>query len=183
MMSKYTLLTLASFLCLIFAFVMKDQVFPDMECETLEDETVQLPADISGKYSIIGLAYSQKAEDDLKTWYKPVYYKFVHEPEDPPMFYEPYDVNLYFVPMFSGVKKAAAGKVKKKMLEGVDPKLQPHILIYKGSAKEYKDELNLEEKDTPYFFVLDEEGKIIHREEGAFSKSKLANIEKVIDDF
>ncbi|HNR73963.1 MAG TPA: hypothetical protein PKM03_07045, partial [Cyclobacteriaceae bacterium] len=51
--------------------------FPDMEAETVEDKKVNLPADTKGKYTLLGLAYSKKSEDELNTWFSPIYNKFV----------------------------------------------------------------------------------------------------------
>lgn len=92
-----------------------------------------------------------------------------------------YDVNVYFIPMFTGINAAATGTAKKKALKNVDPQLLPYILFYKGELKRFKDELDFEKKDIPYFFVLDQEGKIVFATSGAFSESKLDQIEEVIE--
>ena len=57
------------------------KIFPDMEAETVEDKKVKLPNDTKGKYTLLGLAYSKKSEDDLNSWFSPVYNKFVRKPE------------------------------------------------------------------------------------------------------
>ena len=51
--------------------------FPEMEAESLTNQMVNIPADISGKYTLIGLAYSKKSEKDLKTWFNPTYNQFI----------------------------------------------------------------------------------------------------------
>jgi hypothetical protein len=47
--------------------------------------------------------------------------------------------------------------------------------------KPYKEALDFEKKDTPYFFVLDAEGKIIHATSGKFTDAKLGAIEDVLE--
>lgn len=157
--------------------------FPNMECTNLDDKAVQLPIATQGKYTLVGIAYSRKAEENLKTWFKPVFYKFIFKPENPPLFYEPYDVNLYFIPMFTGVSQATQGAARNKMRSQVDQKLHPYVLLYKGELARYRDALAFSSKDIPYFFVLDAAGKIVYATSGAYSEAKMAKVEEILDDF
>ncbi len=93
-----------------------------------------------------------------------------------------YDVNVYFVPMFTGVNAAATGTAKKKALKNTDPQLLPYILFYRGELKKYKEALDFEKRDIPYFFVLDKEGKIVYATSGAFSEAKMDALEEAIQD-
>ena len=157
------------------------KVFPEMNVETVDDKKVSLPKDVKGKYTLLGLAYSKKSEDELNTWFNPVFSKFIQKPTGM-MEGMGYDVYVYFVPMFTGVNAAATGTAKRKALKSVDPLLLPYILFYKGELKKYKEELDFERRDIPYFFVLDPEGKIIFATDGAFSATKMESIEAVIDN-
>ncbi len=152
-----------------------------MVAETVDDRKVNLPQDIKGKYTLLGLAYSKKSEDDLNTWFSPIYSKFIQKPTGM-MVGLGYDVNIYFVPMFTGINAAATGTAKRKALKNTDPKLLPYILFYKGELKKYKDALDFERKDIPYFFVLDADGKIVFATDGAYSDDKMESIESVIDN-
>jgi len=156
------------------------KMFPAMETETVEDKKVSLPGDAKGKYTLLGLAYSKKSEDELNTWFTPVYNKFLQK-GDGLMAGMGYDVNVYFIPMFTGVNAAATGTAKKKALKNMDPLLLPHILFYKGELKTYKEALDFERKDIPYFFVLDPTGKIVYATSGAFSEAKLDKVEESIE--
>ncbi|MBX2899410.1 MAG: hypothetical protein KF775_07155 [Cyclobacteriaceae bacterium] len=157
------------------------KVFPDMEAETVEDVKVQLPSDTRGKFTLLGLAYSKKSEDELNTWFSPVYNKFVKKATGM-MAGMGYDVNVYFVPMFTGINAAATGTAKKKAIKNVDQALLPHILFYKGELRTYKEALDFEKKDIPYFFVLNAEGKIVYATSGKFTQAKLDEIEDSIED-
>ncbi len=157
--------------------------FPDLSGLKVNGKEVTLPADGAGKYTLIGMAYSKKSEDDLKSWYGPVYNKFVHKAEGGGLFDSfGYDVNVYFVPMFTGIKSAAEPAARKKALKKMDPRLHDNVLFYRGKLKPYKDKLDFEKKDIPYFFVLDPNGKIVHATSGAFSDRKLDRVEEAIDE-
>lgn len=156
------------------------KTFPDMEAETVEDKVVKLPADVQGKHTLLGLAYSKKSEDELNSWFQPVFEKFIQKNKG---LFEGfgYDVNVFFVPMFTGVNAAATGTAKRKAIKNVDPQLLPYILFYKGDLKPYKDALDFEKKDIPYFFVLDPSGKIVYATSGRYSVKKLDEVENVLE--
>jgi hypothetical protein len=156
------------------------KMFPGMEAETVEDKKVKLPEATKGKYTLLGLAYSKKSEDELNGWFNPVFAKFIQKTNGL-MAGMGYDVNVYFIPMFTGVNAAATGTAKKKAIKNVDPQLLPYILFYKGELKTYKEALDFEKKDIPYFFVLDPDGKIIYATSGKYSVDKLDKVEEVIE--
>ena len=159
------------------------QSFPEMETTLLNDQVLNLPQDTKGKYTLIGMSYSKKSEDDLVTWFNPVYQNFIHKPDKASLFSNDYDVNVFFIAMFSGVNKAALGTVKKKMRKHSHPELEPHLLFYKGEIKSFKQSLNLDRKDTPYFFVLDEKGEIVYTTSGAYSRDKMDDVEELLEEW
>ena len=169
---------------LVFSMQLSAQVvgtqFPDMEAETVDDQKVVLPNDVKGKYTLVGLAYSKKSEDELNGWFQPIFTKFIQKNKG---LFESfgYDVNVYFIPMFTGVKTTAAGTAKKKAAKDIDPQLLPYILFYKGELKTYKEALDFEKKDIPYFFVLDKEGKIVYATSGKYTAKKLDEVEEVLE--
>jgi hypothetical protein len=157
-----------------------NRIFPDLVAQTVDDKVVTLPKDAAGKFTLLGLAYSKKSEDDLNTWFEPVFGKFIQKPTGL-MAGMGYDVNVYFIPMFTGINAAATGTAKKKAAKSMDPQLLPYLLFYKGDLKPYKDALDFDRRDTPYFFVLDANGKILYATSGAYSDDKMDAIEAVID--
>jgi hypothetical protein len=170
---------------LAFSIVSSAQVigkmFPDMVAETSDDKKVNLPGDTKGKYTLLGLAYSKKSEDELNGWFNPVFSKFIQKSKGL-MADMGYDVNVYFVPMFTGVNAAATGTAKKKAIKNVDPQLLPYILFYKGELKTYKEALDFEKRDIPYFFVLDPTGKIVYATSGKYTDEKMDEVEAVIEE-
>ena len=152
-----------------------------MEAESLTNKNVDIPKDIVGKHSLIALAYSKKAEDDLKTWFEPIYNQFIYKNPNPGPFDFSFDVNAYFIPMFTGAKRPAYKKVMNKMKKTISERLQPNVLFYKGTIKQYKDALNFDGKDVPYFYVLDPKGKIVYATFGRYSKGKMQEITDAVE--
>lgn len=170
--------------CIVFTNVTAQvigKMFPAMQAETVEDKKVKLPDATKGKFTLLGLAYSKKSEDELNTWFQPIFQKFIQKNTG---LFEGmgYDVNVYFVPMFTGVNAAATGTAKKKALKNIDPNLLPYILFYKGELKTYKEALDFEKRDVPYFFVLDKDGKILYATSGRYNQKKMDEVEGAIEE-
>ena len=159
--------------------------FPEMVCEDYNGKGVNLPADTKGKYTLLGMAFSKGAETELKTWLNPMYNKFVvkKDKKDADVFDVQYDynINLYFVPMFTGLNQLTSKQSKEKIKSLTEQELYPYLLFYSGD-KTYKEELDFEKKDTPYFFVLDKNGKIMYATSGKFDEKKLEKISDFIEE-
>jgi hypothetical protein len=156
------------------------KMFPNMSAETVEDKKVTIPTDALGKYTLVGLAYSKKSEAELNSWFQPVFSKFIQKTNGLFSGFA-YDVNVFFIPMFTGVNAAATGTAKRKAAQNIDPQLLPYLLFYRGELKTYKDALDFEKKDIPYFFVLDPKGKIVYATSGKYSENKMDEIEENIE--
>jgi len=179
-MKRIGLLMFATFLTLSAVAQVTGKMFPAMEVETVEDKKVNLPQDAKGKYTLLGLAYSKKSEDELNSWFQPVFEKYIQKTKGLLAGFT-YDVNVYFIPMFTGVNAAATGTAKRKALKNIDPQLLPYVLFYKGELKPYKEALEFDKKDVPYFFVLDPAGKIVYATIGRYTDDKMDEIESVIE--
>jgi hypothetical protein len=156
-------------------------MFPVMQCENYNGKMVNLPADTKGKFTLLGMAFSNGAEDDLKTWINPIYNKFIGKVDgskaDAFDVSVDYDIHLYFVPMFTGFNKLTSKSSKEKIKNATDKQLYDYLLFYDG-AKTYKTELDFQKRDIPYFFVLDKTGKIVYTTSGKYDDKKL---EKILD--
>jgi hypothetical protein len=179
-MKRVGLLIFATVLTLSAMAQVTGKMFPAMEVETVEDKKVNLPQDVKGKYTLLGLAYSKKSEDELNSWFQPVFEKFIQKTKGVLAGFT-YDVNVYFVPMFTGINAAATGTAKRKAIKNIDPQLLPYVLFYKGELKPYKETLEFDKKDVPYFFVLDPTGKIVHATIGKYTEDKMDEIEAVLE--
>ncbi len=155
------------------------QEFPALTGELLTSEAITLPDDCKGKYSLIGIAYSQKAEAELRSWYDDSIDKFILKRG---MFDSEYDVNIYFIPMFHGVSKLTYKSAFKKVKELTDERLYTHVIFYKGEIKGYKESLGFEDKHKPLFFLLDPNGMILKKFVGKFKESYFETVTEMIDE-
>lgn len=153
------------------------QVFPELAGETPTAKQIKLPKDAKGKYTILCLAYDRSANDALTQWMEPAYLRFVAKHG---LFAADHDVNIWFVPMFTGMDKAAYGPVMKKFQKSEDPEVLDHVLFFKGDIDLYVRELSMSDKSLPYIFVLDDQGRIVHSTSGAFSDDKLDALEEIL---
>jgi len=152
--------------------------FPEITGETASGTSITLP--VKGKpWTVIGLAYSQKASPILEEWYEPAYLRFIAKHG---LMAGSYEADVFFVPLFAGVNKAAYEPSLNKFRKSADPEIVDHVLFSKAEVEPLKEALGMTEKDIPYFFVLDAEGRIVHREKGAFTDEKLESIEEVLLD-
>jgi hypothetical protein len=149
--------------------------FPAITGERADGTSVELPKASSGRHAIICLAYGQKAGPALEDWYGPAYLRFVAEHG---LFASDLDVDVYFVPLFVGLNKAGYGPTMKKLREQGDPDVEDRVVFLRGDADGLRDKLGLKDKETPYIFVVDPQGRIVHRTLGAFSDDKLDAIEE-----
>lgn len=144
--------------------------FPDLKGESLSDKTINVPSDTKGKYTILCLAWSEDSEEELKTWLQPAYDKYIAKDG---LMDDAFDVNLYFVPMFTGAKTAAYESSKKKFKKETQADLQSSVLFYKGDIDGYKTALKMTDSKKPYIFLLDTTGKIIYATSGEYTEDKL----------
>jgi len=175
------------FLLLLFiapiTFAQKGQVFPNIAGETLKGSSLSIPNQTKGKKTLIGVAFSKKSDELLKAWYAPIYKRFIDPPQVAFIPQDEYDINMYFLAMMKGIYKVADGKIMKEMREGLDTRYHDKTIVYQGKIKDYKKELDLGRKDLPYFFVLDENGKIVYHTEGAYNSRKMNEIVAAMDSF
>lgn len=160
-----------------FAFAQKGIQFPVLTGETLDDKTVTIPSDTNGKMTLLGMASSEKAEEFLRGWYEPMYNRFIAKTG---MFDDMYDLNIYFIPMFSGGQKIGKGQVMKSMKDNKNTELFPYVLFFEGNVKEYADILKMEKKDLPYIYLLDEKGKVLYSTSGYYSQKKMDDMDEFI---
>lgn len=171
---------LFSFNCLAQESKAIGKIFPAMDTEKLSNDKVILPDDVKGKYSIIGLSYNKKSAEKIPDWIVPIYQKFIAEPTGLQI---GYDVNVYFVYMFSGMTVALKESVKKRMEGDLDEVLKPHTVFATGKLKSYQKVLDMMgRKDTPYFFILDPNGEILWATRGRCKESKINKIASYIDE-
>lgn len=171
--------TIILLLVLNVSYANVGDLFPDIIGENLDNQKVTLPKATKGKYCLIGMASSKKAEQDLQSWMQPVYDLFINQNTLMPM---DYNMDIYFMPIFTGANQVSYNAVMNKTKKEIDPELAPHVLFYKGSVDAFEEKLGLKDSTIPYFFVIDENGKIVYATSGKYSDKKLEKIESFVLD-
>lgn len=159
----------------ITALEAKGLNFPQIYGQTLADKYIELPIK-NGKKTVVGIAYSRAAEDDLKKWLNPLYNTFmVKEGGGTKNFdvAEIYDVNFVFIPVIAGLKNVIAD-----FKASTDKEFWPYIMdTQKTDIKKLKETLKAKDEKIPYFYVLEDSGKIIEMVSGAFKEDKMDKLE------
>ncbi len=150
------------------------QTFPSLSGMTLEDKPITLPQALAGKYSLIVLTYSAKASEQIAPWFDNLYEYFLMDPD--------YDMNLHVIPMLTGAKSLIAGKIEKQLKKGIQQGYQKHFVLYQGEIEDYKKTLRLDDKEVPYVFLLDKQGKIVYQAAGQYSDAHLDKIESKLPE-
>ncbi|MCB0769458.1 MAG: hypothetical protein KDC00_03535 [Flavobacteriales bacterium] len=151
--------------------------FPALSGETAEGTSVELPNTNANGWTVVGIAYGKQASPVLEEWYEPVYLRFVAKHG---LMAGAYDAEVYFVPLFVGLNKSAYEPSMKKFRKSADPEIVDHVVFSKDEAETLIDRLDMNDKSIPYIFVVDNDGRIVHRTQGAYSEEKLEAIEEVM---
>ena len=171
---KYFLLffMLVGFACSLQA----QQSFPSVITETIQGETVKVPEAFAGKYALVGVGAGKKAEEALKTWQVPVYNKFVAKTG---LMDGMYDVEICFLPLFTGAMKMAKNQVVKRLEENNEKLILDHVYVYSGQRDPFSS-IGIDDKKQPYFYLLNPEGSIVWEGKGAFKQVYFDRIEEIL---
>jgi len=157
------------FFFILFALAITLQTkaqWPDLTATDLNGNTVTLPAK---KAVVVGLAFSQKAQDDLTTWLNPLY-KQLLDPEGTGSWV--YDGEAYLVIAFTGAKKAALNKARKKIQDATDKDFYSNVLLYEGSMSDFKS-LAIKDAKTFHVFTISPFGDVLEKATGAYRQTTL----------
>lgn len=165
-----------SFLFCLLTIHIFAQSFPSVETEKIGGEAVRVPAAFEGKYALIGIGTSQRAEDELRTWQVPVYNKFIAKTG---LMDKLYDVEVCFLPLFTGAMRAARGKVVEKLKENNEKLILDHVYVYSGDRSPFI-EFGVEDKKEPYFFLLNPDGIVVWSGKGRFKQEYFDRMEEIL---
>lgn len=150
--------------------------FPSVGTEMVSGKQVQFPEELENKYAFVGIGTSKKAEEALRTWQTPIYNKFIAKQG---LMDDLYDVQVCFLPLFTGASKAAKPKVMKKLRENNEAVVIDNLYVYSGDRAPFKD-FGVTQRDEPYFMLLDAEGVVVWWAKGKFRQSYFDEIEDIL---
>lgn len=176
---KNLLLLIALFVC-SFGMAQVGEAFPALTAESLNEDILTIPQDTRGKYTLVALASSEKAEESLSTWYEPVYNHFIAKTG---MFDDEFDVNVYFVALFSEGQKIGKNKVMKSMKkESESDELFSHVLFFEGDVNFFQNALKMRKESFPYIYLVDPQGEVAYATSGFFDQDKMDAIDDILID-
>jgi hypothetical protein len=176
---KKTLLIAALLGLFSYTHAQEGEVFPTIEVVDLNDQEISIPEDTKDKFTLIGVAFSEDAQEDLYTWSQPVFSEFMDDNNLSSLVYDPH---VHLILMFTGANQLVYNKARKQIEEGTDPTLKDNVVMYKGKMEDYRKVLDMKDRKKPYFFVLDKEGKIIYTAEGRYSRDVLEEVGDLIEE-
>lgn len=158
------------------AFGQVNEKFPTVETERVNGEKIEIPSAFAGKYTFIGVGTSKKAEDQLRTWQNPLYQKFVAKTG---LMDDMFDVELCFLPLFTGASRMAKDKVIRKLRENNEALIIDNVYVYSGEREPFTG-IGIDDKSEPYFYLLDKSGVIVWTATGAFRQKYIDQIESIL---
>ncbi|MEM9051257.1 MAG: hypothetical protein AAGC47_04305, partial [Bacteroidota bacterium] len=90
-----------------------------------------------------------------------------------------YDVEICFLPLFTGAMKVTKNKVIQKLKENNEKLVLDHVYVYIGDKKPLQT-LGADDKKKPYFYLLDPSGKIVWKGSGSFRQSYFDEMEEIL---
>jgi hypothetical protein len=142
--------------------------FPKISGTTLNGKKINLPEHSKGKMCLVAMASSLKAQNDLNGWVDPIYKSIAGNIMIP--------AEMFFIPMTGGIKGISQVEIEKQLKANIDTALYKYVMIYSGPPADYTKQLNMTDKDKPYFFVVNPRGEITYTTSGAYSDAKLEQI-------
>ncbi|MBL7963462.1 MAG: hypothetical protein JNM31_06420 [Flavobacteriales bacterium] len=171
---KRTIALLTTLCCTLL--LAAQQPMAELQGEFADGRTMVLPAGLKGRPAVIGLAFGKAAQGQLESWYEPAYLRFVAKHG---LFAGSSNAQVLFVPLFVGLNKAAYEPSLKQFRKSATPEVADLVLFCKVE-NDVRQALGLERENTAYFLVLDAEGRIVHREQGAYALQKLDALEEAL---
>ncbi|HNP48861.1 MAG TPA: hypothetical protein PKL85_08485 [Bacteroidia bacterium] len=177
MLKRTVILSVLNFV-LVLGNILYAQDIPSFQGMTAENKSVNVPASVMGKYTLLCFAASSKAQTDLESWLEPVYNHFIAKTG---IMDGAYDVNVYFIPVFKGANVATKSTLKQKFRENAQQDLWPHILFCENDLSDVQEKLSMTKDNIPYFFLLDKQGKVIYKTNGAYTDEKYDELDEKIE--
>jgi ATP10 protein len=144
--------------------------FPAMEVQSLSKIKMDLPTYTFGKPTILCIVFDQNAQFKVDTWTLPILDKYKNE-----------EVNYLEIPMINANYKWVSRFIDNGMRGGVPEELHKHVATYYGKLNDYKNILQMVDKNSCYLFLLDKQGIIQYTTSGIASVEKVSELNTAIE--
>ncbi len=145
------------------------ELFPTVTGESLDEQSVTLPADLAGKPAVLFVAYKQQTQFDVDRWLMGFLQAGI-------------DVRLLELPTIKGlVPSLASGWIDEGMRGGI-PKEDWSVVVtlYGGSASPVVELTGNENGQNTRVIVLDGDGRIVWFDDSGYSPRKVLAIGELL---
>jgi len=137
--------------------------FPTVSGSNLHRKTLTLPQDFEGEFNLVLIAFQQWQQTQVDTWIP-----FAKQLEDahPGLWY-------YELPTIRQLNVLARTFINEGMRAGLpDPVVRERTITLYLDKDEFRQALQLPHEDHIYVLLLDRQGQVLWRAEGAFTPEK-----------
>ncbi len=143
---------------------------PEVRGTTFAGETVALPEALKGRVGVLIVGFSEASRKEAADW--------GHKLADDPQ--RPAELAYYEMPVLESVPRLLRGWVLKKIKESVSQNGQKHFLPILGHEAEWKKAVQYNKADDAYLLVVDGNGVVRWRGEGALSDAAYAEVKRQV---
>ncbi len=140
--------------------------FPELESESLSGKQIKIPDDLEGEINLISVAFVREAQAMLDSWVEPF-----QEMCEGKSAYELPMIDGYFWKIFSGF-------IDEGMKTGIPARKHDYVVTYYGDTSNFREKLEMDDKNLGYVFLLNKEGEIIWSGKGFADEEGLDEMAK-----
>ncbi len=145
--------------------------FPKVKGRSLSGKKVTFPKDVEGEVVLIGIAFKREAQEMLDSWID--YFDILCEGKK----------DIYEIPMIeSSIWKIFSPIINRGMRSGIPEERHDKVVTHYGGVSDVKEQLEIEDEDLGYVFLLDEHGQILFKGEGYADKEEKKELLEHIKD-
>ena len=141
---------------------------PEIRGTTFSGEAVALPEALKGRVGVLVVGFSEASRKEAADW--------GHKLADDPG--RPAEMAYYEMPVLASVPRLLRGWVLKKIKESVSEKGQAHFLPIVDHESEWRQVAGYSKADDAYLLVVDGNGVVRWRGEGALSDAAYAELKR-----
>jgi len=162
---------LCCLVCSIESFQPREgEPFKIIEGYTLDNTFLSLPIAAHGRYAVIALGFSKAAQTPINSWFLPLKER-----------YKASSLLFYEVPMLGKRSALVRRFIEKGMRSGIPAYQHASSVPYYGSLNPYLTYYGIDNKETAYFFLVDENGRICWQAQGVRTASFYKEVTQLVD--
>ena len=149
-----------------------DLVFPTAEGSTLARRSVVLPRDFEGALNLVLVVFKEAQQALVDSWI----------PEARALAEQHEALRFYEVPTLARYNPAYRWFINRGMRAGIpDPATRALTIVLYLDKAAFRDALGLPDEETIYVLLLDRDGRVLWRTEGAFAPEKASLLRRAVE--